>query len=86
MIEFISGILFGISAHQTDRIVKNWPPQWEYLSRYGIGYLTCGLTFAIIIKKLHPEWLKDSIFAYGSAGFATGLGVLLARLYDEVIK
>jgi hypothetical protein len=86
MIELMSGVLFGIAAHQTDRIVKNWPHQWEYLSRYGIGYLTCGFTFVLIIKKLNPGIIKDAILAFGGAGFSTGLGVLIARLYDEYIK
>lgn len=86
MIEVISGILFGISAHQTDRIVKNWPSQWEYLSRYGIGYVTCGLTFVLILRKLNPSALKDGLLAFSGAGFATGLGVVIARLYDELIK
>ena len=86
MIELIAGVLFGIAAHQTDRIVKDWPTHWEYLTRYIIGYITCGLSFALIVRKLFPHLLKDSLFAFGGAGFSVGLGVALARIYDEKIK
>jgi len=84
MIEILSGILFGVAAHQTDRVVKVWPTNWEYISRYIIGYLTCGFTFTLILKKINPHGIKDGLLAFGGAGMSVGIGVVLARIYDEV--
>ena len=86
MLELFAGALFGVAAHQTDRIVRGWPVQWEYLTRYIIGGLTVVLAFALMLSRLNRGALRDGLLAECGAFASVGLGVAVARLYDEVIK
>ena len=86
MIEILAGVLSGVAAHQTERIVKTWPTNWDHISRYIIGYLTCGVTFTMILKKINPSALKDGLLAFGGAGMAVGIGTVLAKIYDEIFN
>jgi hypothetical protein len=86
MIELLAGGLFGVAAHQTDRIVKHWPAKWELLGRYVIGGLTVILSFALILSKLNRAALKDGMLSVCGAFGSVGVGVAFAMLFDEVIK
>ena len=79
----VVGFVAGLLAHQTDRVVKTFPPDWELLSRYGIGYLTTASVFALMIRRLNKFALRDGLLCYLLAGFTVGLGVVTGRLIDD---
>lgn len=86
MIEFVGGVLAGIAAHQTDRIFVGWPKHWEYITRYVIGVLTGIFIFTVMMIKLNRLALRDGLLAITGAFGSVGLGVAVARLYDESVK
>lgn len=85
MIEFILGVVAGIAAHQTDRVVARWPQQWEMLGRYIAGGLTVVMIFAMMAGRLNKPAQRDGLLALSGAFASVGLGVSLARLFDEVL-
>lgn len=86
MTEFIIGIAAGIAAHQSDKIVSHWPLQWEMIGRYIAGGLTVILVFVLMAGRLNRAALRDSTLALAGAFGSVGLGVSLARLFDEKVK
>lgn len=86
MIDLVAGLLAGIAAHQTDHIVKDWPSQWEMLSRYVIGGLTVIMSFVLIMSHLNRATLRDSLLALCGAFASVGVGVAVGRWFDGAIK
>ncbi len=84
MIDLIAATLFGLAAHQADRVVRDWPTQWEMLGRYIIGGLTVILSFSMILARLNRSALRDGLLAICGAFGAVGVGVALARWFDEM--
>jgi len=86
MIEILSGVLFGVAAHQTDTIVKHWPQRWELLGRYVIGGLTVIMSFALILSRINRGALRDGLLAISGAFGGVGVGVAFGMFFDEVTK
>ncbi len=84
MIEFTLGILAGFAAHQTDRVVRDFRGGWEYIARYIIGGLAVMLVYVLMLSRLNRGAMRDGLLSIGGAFGAVGLGVSVARLYDEV--
>lgn len=89
MIEtFITVLAFfgGLAAHRTDKLVQQFPRDWELLSRYIIGTLTImAFTFAMI-RKLNRFAVRDFVAAYTVSSMAVGLGVGVGRWLDDQIE
>lgn len=83
MFEGVAGFAFGIAAHQTHLVVSKFKGNWSLLTRYIIGYLTCGLVAAMFIKRLRPDALRDAMLAFMGAGVSVGLGVAAGMFIDE---
>lgn len=82
MIAFLA-FLGGLAAHQTDRLVSQFPHDWELLSRYIIGTLTImAFTFALI-RKFNRYAVRDFVAAYTVSSMAVGLGVGVGRWLDD---
>lgn len=84
MIEFASAILIGIAAHQTDKVIKDFRGGWEYIARYIVGGLAVIMVYALMLSRLNRAAMRDGILAIVGAFGGVGIGVSVARLYDEV--
>lgn len=85
MIEFVVAVLGGFAAHQADRVVVNFPREWEYITRYIVGGLTVILFFALFLVRLNRSAWRDGMLAIIGAFGGVGLGVSLARLYFALL-
>jgi hypothetical protein len=78
MIEaFIAALAFlgGWAAHQTDALVREFPPRWELLSRYIIGTLVVFGFFVAFLQRLRPRATRDGALSFAMASWFVGLGV-----------
>ena len=86
MIEtFISACAFlgGLAAHQTDRLVREFPPDWELLSRYIIGVLTIFGFFVAFMRRLRVGAVRDGVVSFAMSAWFVGLGVAAGRWWDD---
>jgi hypothetical protein len=86
MIELLITVLSfvaGLGAHQTDRVVSTFQRDWELMSRYVIGYLTCFIPFLLMLRRLNKGAVKDGALAYGYAGGVIGIAIAVSRWLDD---
>ena len=84
MIEFTASILVGLAAHQSDKVLRDFRGGWDYISRYIVGVLAILLCYALMLSRLNRAAMRDGLLAFGGASAGVGVGVALARLWDEV--
>ena len=73
----------GLAAHQTDRAVVHFPRDWELMSRYVIGYLTCFAPFLLMLRHLNKGAVRDGALAFGYAGGVIGVAIAVGRWLDD---
>jgi len=83
MIEFTAAILIGFAAHQSDRVLRDFRGGWEYIARYIVGGLAVIMVFVLMLSRLNRSAMRDGLLSIVGAFSGVGLGVSLARLYDE---
>jgi hypothetical protein len=86
MIEtFIAACAFvgGYGAHQTDHLVREFPPDWELLSRYIIGVVTMFVFFVAFLRQLRPQATRDGALSFAMSAWFVGLGVAVGRWVDD---
>lgn len=85
--EMVVGVIIGIAAHQTDRLIKpGWPIYFDRLSRYSIGYPACILATLLILARINPAARRDCGTAMVIGGVAVGAGVAAGMIFDEVTR
>ena len=82
MIEFLAAVLGGAAANQLDDGLKTFDRGWELIARYIVGVLTAEVFFAMMIRRLNSDALRDALLAFAGVG----IGVVIARIIKDVIK
>lgn len=86
MTYFIAAVLGGAAANQLDGALKLFEDGWELIARYIAGVMTIMLFFAMTIRRLHPDALRDALMAFISAAAGVGLGVVGARCLKDLVE
>lgn len=87
MIELIAAIFGGAAANQLDHPVSLIRDAgWELIARYIIGELTIMIFFALMLRKLHPDALKDGMLSIAGSSAGVGLGVVGARIIKDLTE
>ena len=86
MIEFLAAVLGGAAANQLDDGLKTFDRGWELIARYIVGVLTAEVLFAMMIRRLNSDALRDALLAFNGAFAGVGIGVVIARIIKDVIK
>ena len=86
MIEFLAAVLGGAAANQLDDGLKTFDRGWKLIARYIVGVLTAEVFFAMMIRRLNSDALRDALLAFNGAFAGVGIGVVIARIIKDVIK
>ena len=86
MIEFLAAVLGGAAANQLDDGLKTFDRGWELIARCIVGVLTAEVFFAMMIRRLNSDALRDALLAFNGAFAGVGIGVVIARIIKDVIK